>query len=128
MSNYSFTIKEGLEEFQATVYQINFIIITNIDNTFDYYSEHPFVSVFDGATYVNSFLTRVSRDKKQLVGVFTSDAFSGLSTPVTISFGYAVEISSFSSVDINATIQGLSPFSASLGAPLGDAAWLASIS
>lgn len=125
---YSFNIKEFVEDFNSSPYQINIITIFDLDNKFDDTAQIPFVEVSDSSTSVKSFLIRISGNKKDLIGYFTSDAFDAFSGNVTISFGYGeITIDMFENINISAIIIPLSPLLTSLNAPLGDNDWLNSL-
>lgn len=125
---YSFEIKEFVEDFNSSPYQINIITISNLDSKFQYTSQNPFVTVFDANISVTSFLTRISGNKKDLLGYFTSDAFDIFTGNVSISFGDGESpIDVFENIDIHSVIIPLDPLLASLDAPMGDNDWLNSL-
>lgn len=125
---YSFEIKEFVEDFNSSPYQINIIIISNLDSKFQYTSQNPFVTVFDVNESVTSFLTRISGNKKELIGFFTTDAFDIFLGNVNISFGYGESpIDIFENINIHSVIIPLDSLLASLNAPMGDNDWLNSL-
>ena len=99
-----------------------------MDSKFQYTSQNPFVTVFDANESVTSYLTRISGNKKDLLGYFTSDAFDIFPGNVPISFGDGESpIDIFENIDIHNVIQPLDPFYDNYNAPPVDNDWLNSL-
>ena len=138
---YSLEIKEWIYDFDLSPYQINIIVITNLEGEFGVCSQIPGVVIFDSNFYVRSFLTEISGAieteskifNSAMIGYFTSDAFDVFSGNVTIGFGYYGSVDhvffmgEFENINIHSIIIPLNSLLREVNAPMGDNAWLKTI-
>lgn len=129
MSNFSYDIMQTIEFFNGSPVQINIIKIIAVNAfVFSEQSSIPFVKVIDNSSSIDSFSSRITGNKKEIHGFFTTDSFSIFSGNVSLEFGFSnLVIDEFENIDINNGVSVLDPIYAGLSAPLGDNAWLASL-
>ncbi|MFT6442724.1 MAG: hypothetical protein ACJASQ_002339 [Crocinitomicaceae bacterium] len=128
MASYSFILEEFVQDFNSDERQIIILTITNIDSIFVEDSERPFASVYDGILTADNFMMQLSPNKKESHFYFTSDAFAGFAASADISFGVgSLILDEFTGVNLGTAVVPLNSLLASIGAPDGDNAWLATV-
>lgn len=126
MSDFSVIVRQTIEYFDDLPYQINVLVVKDTFNKFIFNSHSNVIRVFDSNFLIESFITTISSNQKEILGFFTSDAFNIFSGNVDIEFSQDGEVQMIEDVDIT-IIQPLDPLLASLNAPMGDNDWLNSL-
>lgn len=126
MNDYSVIIRQTVEYFDDLPYQINVLIVKDTLNKFIFNSHSKVIRVFDSNFLIESFMTIISSNQKEMLGFFTSDAFNIFSGNVNIEFSHRGGVQVIEDVDVS-IIQPLDPLLASIDAPMGDNDWLNSL-
>jgi hypothetical protein len=121
--SYTYQIREALRDYNGTTFKMIEIRIVNSDGKF----EHRAYPISINVGSVKSFITLISGNQKELIGYFTVDAFTGLSTSETLGFGYGFEsIASIINVNVSNPIP-LPPLFSSIPYQIATNAWLQSL-
>lgn len=76
--SYTLLISESYYDIEDIVYQVIMMIIVNDKSHFIHRADPIYVSVNDGTTSVKSFLNQLSGNRKEIIAVFTTDAYAKL--------------------------------------------------
>lgn len=124
--SYTYQIGEVLEEYDDVLYKMNQVKIIVSDGCFEYKSFQPKIIVTDNASAMASFMCRLSRNQKELVSFFATDAFSVFTGPVQLKLiGIDEQVEVIGNVNIQ-NIALLPPFLAGIPHQLADSNWVAS--
>lgn len=123
MPTYEFTAGFVYVELNGTTYRVINVNIKTSEN-FKAFNDPAFSRVTDGITNVDSFRTIVSRNKKVISSIYTTDAFAVFTGTVLLEFGFGKAVlNNIEIPDINAEV--LTPvFVLTTTPPDADNAWL----
>jgi hypothetical protein len=140
MSTYSLRAAEVIAEYDDTSYKMIDVTITADDGKFmtgalpyhvtarnasiitasDGITASDRITASDDPSTVESFMTYLSQNGKEIHAFFTTDAFAEMSGRVNFEFSYGVPIGTINNVDIHTILTPLPPFLADLGYPDAD--------
>lgn len=124
--SYTLSISENYYDVEDVIYQVILIRIITDSSIFTERADPLYVSVTDGNVIVKSFVNQLSGNKREILAVFTTDAFTAFTGLVDIEFGYRETPKHiFEAIDLSTEIQ---PLIDPISVPQADNAWLNSLS
>jgi len=125
--NLSYTIQQTLKEYNIILYLMIEIRVVLSDSKFEYRAIPIGLTVTDSVNSVNSFISIISGNQKELLTYFTVDAFTNFTNNSEIRFGYGSElIDVIGNVNIHDVLPLLSILE-SIPHQIADNAWLQNI-
>ncbi|MCG8575263.1 MAG: hypothetical protein MI810_10295 [Flavobacteriales bacterium] len=128
MSDY--LIKSIVEPFDTDYIEVISITLTNEYGPFRENSLGFNVSVDDGTNQAQAFMVKASDNQKEIIALFTTDAFNGFgpSSTLQFAFGDGEILEEFPGVNVLTELNPLDSLATNFNATNADSAWLASIS
>lgn len=124
--SYTLSISENYYDVEDVIYQVILVRIIIDAGTFTERADPLYVSVTDGINTVESFVNQLSGNKREILAIFTTDAFISFTGLVNIEFGYREAPDHiFEDIDLSTEIQ---PLIDPIPVPPADNAWLNSLS
>jgi hypothetical protein len=123
--SYTLSISENYYDVEDTIYQVILIRIIADSGIFVERADPLYVSVTDGSITIDSFANQLSGNKREILAIFTTDAFTSFTGLVDIEFGYSAPDHIFEAIDLSTEIE---PLIDPILVPQADNAWLNSLS
>jgi hypothetical protein len=126
--NYTYYITETLKEFQGTLYKMIEIRVTTNSSKFPRRALPEGLRVSDNTNSVNSFITKISGNQKELISFFTVDAFTNFTdnSKIEIVYGGYDVMGTIENVNVH-NVTALPAILETIPHEIADNNWLANI-
>lgn len=125
--SYSIEFKEVLQEYDGALYKMILLKIKSDDQKFEHMAEPNIIVADDGTLQAYSFMNDISGNQRELIGYFTTDAFVGFGSSVTLRFIHNFEVyGEITGFDVG-TLEPLPSFYSSYTYTDADNNWLANL-
>lgn len=125
--SFSATLHEKLVDANGVLYKVLALKISQTSGKFRHESRKLTVAVIDGTTEVLAIANKLTGDQKHIEAIFTTDAFIGFGSSVTIQFGLGDALGNEITGFDPGNFTPLSSISAAMTYVTADNAWLNSL-